>query len=135
MRQSHASTVGGVIADSSLERGGRPSRGAPFLLGPTAVRRVTRPLSYPPVRGLQKRPNRARRLGDVGQELGQGVPHRQRAAAPGLGRQHVVDERAAMQNALLLTPERLDLRAAATSERGMFVGAVAEPRRSIPPLR
>ena len=89
---------------------------------------MTRPLSDPPVRGLQERPNRARRLGDVGEQLGQRVPHRQRAAAPVLGGQHVVDERAAMQNALLLTPERLDLRERrGASGAGVTVVAVGEP--------
>jgi hypothetical protein len=67
-------------------------------------------LSYPPFAVCQQRPDRARRLGDVGEQLSQRVPHRQRPAAPCLGRQHVVDQHAAMQNALLLTPERLDLR-------------------------
>ena len=61
------------------------------------------------IRGLQKRPDRARRLGDVGEQLGQRVAHRQGLAAPFLGRQHIVDERAAMQNALLLPPQGVDL--------------------------
>ena len=45
-----------------------------------------------PVRRLQDRPDRARRLGDVGEQLGERVAHRQGLAAPFLGRQHVVDE-------------------------------------------
>jgi hypothetical protein len=40
---------------------------------------------------------------------GQRVAHRQRGARAFLGRQHVVDERAAMQNALLLASERVDV--------------------------
>ena len=69
-----------------------------------AMRLVCLPLSYAPVRSLQERPDRARGLRDVGEQLGQRVTHRQRAAAPGLGREHIVDERTAMQNALLLAP-------------------------------
>ena len=67
---------------------------------------------------LQKGPDRARRLGDVGEQLGQRVAHRQGLAAPFLGRQHIVDERAAMQNALLLAPKRVDLR----ERRGVRAG-------------
>ena len=63
--------------------------------------------SFP--RDLQDRPNRARRLRDVGEQFGQRIGHRQRFAAAFLGGQHIVDERAAMQNALLLAPERVDL--------------------------
>ena len=62
-----------------------------------------------PVRGLQERPNRPRRLSDIGEQLGERVAHRQGLAAPFLGGQHIVDERAAMQNALLLAPEGVEL--------------------------
>ena len=35
-----------------------------------------------PGRGLQECPDRGRRLGDVGEQFGQRVAHRQRVAAP-----------------------------------------------------
>jgi hypothetical protein len=44
---------------------------------PVALRFVWGPtLPYPPVRGLQECADRSRRLGDVREELSQGVPHR-----------------------------------------------------------
>ena len=54
--------------------------------------------------------DRPRGVGDVGEQPGQRVPRRQRVAAPFLGRQYVVDEGAAIQNALLLASERVKLR-------------------------
>jgi len=56
----------------------------------------------------QEGPDRVRRLGDVGDEFGRRITYRQRFVAPFLGCQDIVDERAAMQNALL-APERIDL--------------------------
>ena len=63
-----------------------------------------------PVRGLQEGPDRARRLDNVGEQFGQRVAHRQGFAAPFLGRQRIVDEGTAVQDAPLLVPERIDLR-------------------------
>lgn len=62
-----------------------------------------------PGRGLQEGPDRARRLGDIGEQLGQRLTQRQGLPALPLGGEHVVDEGAALQNALLLTLQRLDL--------------------------
>jgi hypothetical protein len=77
--------------------------GSPAVCGRQRARRQTLVV-------LEERPNRARRLGDVGEQLGQRVvAHRQGSAAPLLGGQHTVDERAAMQNALMLEAESVDL--------------------------
>jgi hypothetical protein len=56
-------------------------------------------------RGLHQGPDGARRLGDVGEQLGQRLAQRESLPALPLGREHIVDERAAMQNALLLALE------------------------------
>ena len=58
---------------------------------------------------LQDPPDRPGRLRDVRQEFGERLAHRERLAALFLGRQHVVNQRAAMQTALLLPPEGIDL--------------------------
>ena len=59
-------------------------------------------------------------------QFGERIPPRQGFAAPFLSRQHVVDKRAAVQNALLLTPECVD------SEADDRQGVRAETWRASP---
>ena len=58
---------------------------------------------------LQDRPDGAGGLGDVREKLGERVAQREGLAALVLGREHVGDERAAMENALLLACQGVHL--------------------------
>jgi hypothetical protein len=74
---------------------------------PSSSRRRPRRSSVPAL--LQDRPNRARRLGDVGKQLGERVAYV--SGAPPRFSAGTLSISAAMQNTLRLASERVELRA------------------------
>ena len=91
-----------------MPRSAASGAGAPWSHGDQYFGEPQVGVSRDVTKRLQDRPDRARGVADVLQQLGERIPERQRRAVP-LFRQHVINHLRAMQDALLLPLERIDL--------------------------
>ena len=95
---------------------------------PSSSRRRPRRAAVPDL--LQDRRDGAGGLGDVREQFGERLAQRQGLAALVLGREHVGEERAAMENALLLACQGVDL-LERQGRRGPTRRSAAEPTRLV----